>query len=150
MSLRGVLKKVAKTVFKSFGDVPEIATYRRKTIDYSTGEVVETNIDVVVQGVFTRFEVVEIDKLVVQNSDVKMIVRVGDGVNELPYPPNPATDVVVRGGTPQYETWDSGLNWDDPTLNWDAVSSNGGKQFNVINYKTEPSETIYIVQLRAT
>lgn len=117
MSMRATLKKAARTAFYATGDVVEQVTWRESTSDYSTGEVVSSALDHDVDMIFTRFELREIDKVVIQTNDVKGIVL----VEKMPHAPNPSRNTVIRDN----------------------------KEYAVIAYTTDPSESIYIIQLRA-
>lgn len=122
MGLRSTIRSAVASAFKAVGDIPEVSTYRRVASVYNpaTGVVVQTNTDyTLLKAIFTKFENFEIDKQVVLGSDVKMIVQ----TSEFSITPSTATDKVVR--------------------------LSDGKIYNILRVSTDPTGSIYILQLRS-
>ena len=96
MGLRSVIAKATTSAFTAVGDIKESATYRRVASVYNptTGSNVATNTDYTVTAIFTKFENIVIDKVIIQLFDIKMLVQAKD----ISVVPNIATDKVVRAG----------------------------------------------------
>lgn len=91
---RATLAKVVSAAFNALGDIPESVVYRRTSSSYvpSTGTNTITNTNYTIDAIFTSFQSVEIDRVAVLASDLKMILE----QSELTITPNLATDKVVR------------------------------------------------------
>lgn len=119
---RTLVVKAVKSAFKAIGNIPETCTYRRTATAYnpSTGQTTTTNADHTInQAVFCRYETMEIDKVSVLATDLKMIIQ----KSSLTLTPNVATDKIVR------------------------TSEN--KTYNILRVSQDPAGATYTIQLRS-
>lgn len=97
MGLRATLASAVSAAFTALGDIPLSVTYRRTSSSYNTatGSNTVTNTDyTITKAVLTRYENMEIDKVTVLGSDLKLIFQ----TSGLSVTPNIATDIVIASG----------------------------------------------------
>ena len=121
MSLRNTIASAVDSAWVALDDIPESVTYRRTTVTYdpSTGTYVDSNADITINIIFTRYQNFEVDRVAILATDVKGIIKQAEMGSTTPAA---ATDLVLRAN---------------------------GEIFNVLRYGEDPAGATFSVQLRS-